>query len=84
MRDFLDNIFLFIGATSLTDLEFSTVTASLPIYNQKTYEDLSRVLETRSGVNDYQDKLVAFYKAKGVDVAPTDTGKTNIYLGSPL
>lgn len=84
MRDFLDNILIFISATSLTDNEFDSVTASLPLYNQATYDDLSRILSEREAVSDMQDKLVAFYKAKGLDVAPADTGKSNILLGSPL
>lgn len=84
MRNFLDSILIFIGATSLTDDEFDTVTASLPLYNQSTYNDLSKILAEREAISDMQDKLLAFYKAKGFDVSATDTGKSNILFGSPL
>ena len=84
MRNFLDSILIFIGATSLTDDEFNTVTASLPLYNQATYNDLSKILAERESISDMQDKLLAFYKAKGFDVSAADTGKSNILFGSPL
>ena len=84
MRDFLNGILSFIGAESLTDEEFDTVEAELPLYDQATYDDLARICEARGSVNDSQERLVAYYTAKGVDVDANDTGSSDIYLGSVL
>lgn len=84
MRDFLNGILAFIGASSLTDSEFGTVTATIPAYDQSTYDNLASILESREAVSVLQDKLVAYYKAKGTDVAAADTGRSNIYIGSVL
>lgn len=84
MRNFLNAILTFIVAESLTDEEFETVTAPLPLYDQATYDDLSRILAAREALSTVQDRLVAYYKARGVDVTPADTGKSNIYLGDVL
>lgn len=84
MRDFLNEILTFIVAESLTDDEFATVTAQLPIYDQDTYDDLSRILLSRESVSVLHDRLTAYYKARGVKLKESPTGKTNIWLGSPL
>jgi len=84
MRDFFNAILAFIVAESLTDEEFETCTSELPIYDQGTYDDLARVLESREAVSTMQDRLLAYYEAKGVDISPADTGKSNIYLGDVL
>ena len=84
MRDFLNAILAFIVAESLTGEEFSTCTATMPLYDQATYDDLSRVLASRDLVSDYQDRLKAFYTAKGVDFTPANTARSNILLGLPL
>ncbi len=84
MRDFLNSVLAFINATSLTDGEFDTVEATVAIYSQETYDDLARILETRESVSTMQERLIAVYAAKGVDVSEAETGKTNIYLGDVL
>jgi len=84
MRDFLDAILAFIVAESLTDDEFDTVTATMPIYDQTSYDDLSRILAARESVSVLQDRLLAYYQAKGVSINPADTGKSDIFLGSVL
>lgn len=84
MRDFFDNILSFIYATSLTDDEFATTTSINPILDQGTYDDLARVLESRDSVTSFKDKLVAYYKAGGFNVAPLNVAKSNIFIGSPL
>lgn len=84
MRDFLNSILSFIGTTSMTDVEFATVQATLPLYDQATYDDLSRILVSRESVSVYQDRLLAYYTAKGVEITPAKTGKSNIYLGDAL
>lgn len=84
MRDFLDAILAFIVAESMTDEEFATVESELPIYDQCTYDDLSRILESREAVSVMQTRLLAYYQAKGVNIAPAETGKSDIFLGAVL
>lgn len=84
MRDFLDAILAFIGAESLTDLEFDGVTVEIPIYDQDTYDALAEILEAREAISSTQERLVAYYKARGVEVTANSTAKTNIFLGADL
>lgn len=84
MRDFLDEILSFIAASSLTDEEFETVQSEITIYDQSTYDDLARILNTRDAVSTYQARLLAYYTAKGVTVTAATTGSSNIYIGSVL
>lgn len=84
MRDFLNSILTFIAAETLTDIEFDTVTATHPLYDQSTYDDLSLILQSRENVSIFQDRLTFFYQAKGVDVKPKITGSSNILIGSVL
>lgn len=84
MRDFLDEILAFIVATSLTDDEFSTVVSTLMIYDQASYDDLSRILAMRGSASTYQDRLTAFYKAKGVVFEVKTNASSNIFLGACL
>lgn len=87
MRDWLNAIFTFIGAASLSDLEYAAIDTSkltLLTYNQAAYDALSAVLATRDSVSTMQARLIGIFAAKGFTVSPADTGKTNIYLGSAL
>lgn len=84
MRDFLNGILTFIVATSLTDEEYATVTATLPIYDQDSYDNLSAILASRDGVSTYQDRLLAYYQARGAQITAAKTGKSNILVGGAL
>lgn len=84
MRAFLNGILAFIGATSLTDIEFTSLPIDSAAYNADTYNALSGVLSSRESVSGLQDKLVAYFKVKGVDVVPAKTGKSNIFVGAVL
>lgn len=84
MRDFLNEILNFIVADSLTDEEFDTVEATVTIYDQATYDDLSRILAARESVSNMQERLLAYYTARGVDIDEADTGNSNIYVGDVL
>lgn len=84
MRDFLNGILAFIMAESLTDDEFETVTSTIPLYDQSTYDDLSRILATRDLVTDMQARLVAYYTAKGATITQADTAKSEIFMGAVL
>lgn len=84
MRDFLDAILNFIVTTSLTDEEFETVESTITIYDQSTYDDLARILIAREAVSVLKDRLISYYKARGVDVAPVNSGNSNIFIGGSL
>lgn len=84
MRDFLDAILNFIVADSLTDEEFDTVEATVTIYDQATYDDLSRILENRESVSNMQERLLAYYTARGVTIEQADTAKSNILIGAVI
>lgn len=84
MRSFLNGILTFIGAESLTDLEYDSITLVDQDYDQATYDALALILENREAISTMQDRLIGYFKAKGVDVAANDTGKSNIYIGSVL
>lgn len=87
MRDWLNAILGFIGTTSLTDEEYAgmnLLNVETQIYSQAAYDALSAVLLGRENVSQMQARLVGVFKAKGTEVNPADTAKTNILLGIPL
>lgn len=84
MRDFLNGILSFIVASSLTDEEFALCESEIPIYDQASYDDLSRVLATREAVSTMQARLLAYYTARGVQLTAATTARSNIYLGDVL
>lgn len=84
MRTFLNGILSFIGAESLTDLEFDTVESTDQLYNQASYDDLARILDERESISTLQDRLKAYYEAKGADITQIDTATSEIYIGSVL
>lgn len=87
MRDWLNGILQFIGATSLTDLEYASMNVlniSVNTYNQAAYDELSKVLTSREGISTLQDNLTALFKIKGLEVTPAKTGKSNVLMGFVL
>lgn len=84
MRDFYDNILAFIVATSLTDDEFATCTATIPVLDQSTYDDLSRVIKSRGNVSVYQARLNAYFNAQGVEYSQAVVANSNIFIGAVL
>lgn len=87
MRDWLNAILGFISASSLTDEEYDSinfVNLEVQVYNQAAYDQLATVLKLRESVSSVQDRLIAFFQAKGTAVTPATTGKSNIYIGSAL
>lgn len=87
MRDWLNAILGFIGDTSLTDVEYNSINflnLEVNVYNQAAYDELAKVLQSREAVSTMQDRLVGFFKAKGIDVAPLETGSTQILVGLVL
>ena len=87
MRDWFNAIFLFIGTTSLTDIEYAgmnVLNITVNVYDQAAYDELAAVLEGREAVSTMQSRLVGVFKAKGAEIAALDTAKTNIYIGDVL
>lgn len=84
MRAILDAILSFIGATSLTDLEFAGIGLDDTSDDLANYEALLGVLDSRELVSGMQKRLQYYYVAKGVDVPVADLGKSNILIGAPL
>lgn len=84
MRNFLNNILLFIASETLTDQEFETVQSIHLLYDQSTYNDLLNILNSRDSIGPYQDRLLNFYQAKGVPIVAGKSAKSNIYIGSAL
>jgi hypothetical protein len=84
MRAFLDAILAVIGSTSLTDVEFATVEATVVDYNQATYDDLARILEARESISLALGRLLSYYTARGVLVESWNAAKTNIFIGAVL
>lgn len=87
MREFLDGILAFIGATSLTDEEFDLITLDVQEYSPAVYNELRMILEMREGITDQVTRLRGYFIAKGNDMdteGNPNTPKGNIFLGSKL
>lgn len=88
MRDWLNAILVFIGATSLTDDEYDSInflSLDTGLYNQAAYDELSKVLASRELVSDMQDRLAGFFKAKGLTtLTEADNARSEIFIGSAL
>lgn len=84
MREFLNAILVTIGAASLNDEEFTGLSISVYGYDQATYDALLAVLVSRESVSSLRDRLYHIFKAKGAEINQTETGQSNIYVGSVL
>lgn len=84
MRDFLDAILEFIGAASLSDDEFNSLTIESAGYDQETYDALFDILKARDSISAMLDRLGAYFKAKGVSLTEGSSGQSQIYIGSVL
>lgn len=84
MREFINGILSFIGTSSLTDEEFSSISLSSYGYDQATYEAIAGVLTSRNSISTMHDRLASYFKAKGVELTEVETGKSNILVGSVL
>lgn len=82
MRNFLDAILSIIGASSLTDVEFATITESTQEYSVAVYTELLAVVDSRELVSNTRDRLRYYFLARGADVSTSDPGTSNIYVGS--
>lgn len=84
MRDFIDAILAFIGASSLTDDEFNSLTITEYGLDSETYEAILAVIDARETVSNTRDRLTYYFQAAGVEVVAPSAGQSNIYMGSVL
>lgn len=88
MRDWLNAILIFIGATSLTDDEYNSINflnLTVQDYNQSAYDELSKVLSSRETMSTLQERLAGFFRAKGLTtLTVADVAKSQILVGLPL
>lgn len=87
MRDWINAVFVFIGASTLSDLEYAGIDQTgmtSMVYNQAAYDQMAAVLLAREAVSDMQARLVGVFTAKGAQITQIETAKTNVYIGSVL
>jgi hypothetical protein len=86
LRNFLNAILAFIGAESLTDLEFNSLSSELVEgYSLETFEALKAIIEVREGVTDEVERLTYFYMLKGIDVAGIgQRALSEIFIGAAI
>jgi hypothetical protein len=84
MRDFLDAILSFIGASSLTDDEFESIELENTNDQVANYNALHTILEDREAVSATLSRLEYYFSAKGVSVSEADSASSNIFVGAPL
>lgn len=89
MRAILNAVLSFIGAESLTDEEWETVSEFEDESDlREQYDKLRSVLGEREAVSTMYKKLAYYFKAKGLTFPSSDDdepiAKTNIFVGSVL
>lgn len=84
LREFFNGILTVIGATSLTELEFETLSGS-PGYTIANYEQLAAVVKSRESVSGTLDRLTWYFKSRGVEIGEGETNSaSNILIGAVL
>jgi len=84
MREILDAILSFIGAESLTNEEFASITITEGATEVEKYEALLAVITDRESISDMATRLSYYFKAQGVAVDDPDTGNSNIFVGARI
>lgn len=84
MRDYLNGILLLIGAESLTDEEFGSVTVIDPTDDVGVYDTLLLILQAREVVSEMTSRLMYYFQAKGVAVSEPVNSRSNIFVGALL
>jgi hypothetical protein len=88
MRDDLNDILSFIGAESLTDEEFNSISLEYTDDPIAVYEALISVLESRENVSLLPSRLRYFFLAQGIDLGLPENSSasrgSNIFVGSDL
>jgi len=83
MRQTLNGILLFIGASSLTDDEWSSIDLGEEPSQVEIYNALLSILEARESVSSTLSRLKYYFQAKGVEVEAAQ-GQSNIFVGGAL
>ncbi len=83
-REYLDGILSFVGAESMTDLEFNALTITNVANDVANYNALVGVLNSRELVSSQLSRLSNYYLAKGTDIDVADQAKSNIFIGGAL
>lgn len=84
LRDELNAIFAIIGATSLTDAEFASVTLENTLNQYLVYKQLSQVLQSRESVSTMQKRLYYYFQSQGNDFGEISPANSNIFIGGEL
>ena len=84
IRDFLNGVLAFLGAASLSDEEFDSLSIESAAYDVDTYGALLVVIDAREMVSGLRDRLRYLFLAKGVDVSASTPSKSNVLVGSVL
>lgn len=87
MREWLNAILQFIGSESLTDQEYDSINfleLEINVYNQAAYDELAKVVNNRETMSTALTRLGGFFTAKGLEVSPASTSKTNVVMGFVL
>ncbi len=84
MRDYLNAILEFIGAESLTDEEFDSITLEDTEDQVANYNALLVILQARELVSDMASRLQHYFLAQGVSVSAPVSAVSNIFVGAVL
>ena len=85
LRDFLNAILVFVGAATLTDLEFTSIELiATNSYSVETYGALLGILDARESVSNSRDRLRYFFLAKDIQVGELPATTSNIFFGAVL
>ncbi len=88
MRTFIDGILDFIGSTSLTDDEWTSLSdLTEQVYNLENYTRILATIDARETVSGTRERFTDYFKAAGVAISETpesEQGKSNIFVGEAL
>jgi hypothetical protein len=84
MREWIDAILSVIGAASLSDEEFESLTIVFYGYDLATYNAILAVLDARETVSSTRDRLRYYFMGAGVEIGESVPAKSNILVGEVL
>lgn len=84
MRDYLNGILSIIGAESLTDEEFSSISVTDQNDHLAVYDSLTAILVSRDVVSDMTSRLMYYFQARGIAVSAPALATSNIFVGASL
>lgn len=85
MREVINALLAMIGATSLTDNEFNSLTIEVFALDVASYNAVLAVLDSRELVSNTRDRLRYYFLARDVQVGELPApGSSNILVGFAL